>query len=63
MVPGLWHAVESDDKEKVKTMLEYWCKIDINVDGVSLIERAKEKGNTEIIELLQVSEIIFCMFL
>lgn len=58
MVPGLWHAVESDDHEKVVSMLEGWCKIDISVDGVSLIDRAKEKGDEKIIAALQV-----CWFL
>lgn len=54
MVPGLWNAMESDDHEQVKTMLNGWSKIDISVDGVSLIERAKEKGDETIIEALQV---------
>lgn len=54
MVPGLWHSVESDDHEKVITMLDSWSKIDISVDGVSLIDRAKEKGDQDIITSLQV---------
>ena len=54
MVPGLWHAVESDDHDKVIAMLDGWSKIDISVDGMSLIDRAKEKGDQEIITSLQV---------
>ena len=55
MVPGLWHAVESDDHDTVVNMLEKWSKIDISVDGVSLIDRAKKKGNQQIVNTLQVS--------
>lgn len=53
-MPGLWHAMESGDHDKVVNMLNKWCKIDINVDGTSLIDRAKEKGNAKIIASLQV---------
>ena len=55
MVPGLWHAVESDDHDKVVNMLDKWSKIDISVDGVPLIDRAKKKGNQQIVNTLQVT--------
>lgn len=55
-MPGLWYAVEAGEHDKVVNMLEKWCKIDISVDGKSLIEKAKEKGDAKIIATLQVSQ-------
>lgn len=53
--------METDDEDKVQGMLDRWCKIDISVDGMSLIDKAKEKGNVNIIAMLQVKMgNIFC---
>ena len=54
MLPGLWHAVESKDNVQTIEMLDNWSRIDITMDGKNLVDRAKEIGNQEIIETLQV---------
>lgn len=56
--PGYWIPAEEDKAFKVNVLVKSWCRINIQKDGKSLIEYAKEKGaQDKIIKMLTENEV------
>ncbi|XP_053396634.1 uncharacterized protein LOC123553253 [Mercenaria mercenaria] len=56
--PGYWTPVEEDNAFKVNVLVKSWCRINIQKNGKSLIEFAKEKGAQEkIVKMLIENEV------
>ena len=56
--PGFWLPVEENKAFKVNVLVKSWCKINVNKNGKSLIEFAKEKGAQEkIVKMLIDNEV------
>lgn len=56
--PGYWIPVQEDKAHKVNVLVKSWCRININRNGKSVIEYAKECGCQEkIIKMLIDNEV------
>ncbi|XP_050735963.1 uncharacterized protein LOC127008253 [Eriocheir sinensis] len=50
--PGLWRAVVTEDVNKVRQLINTWCKVDLTRGGVTLLEAAQGTANETITSLL-----------
>src|SRR2546423_1036112 len=50
--PGIWNSVETGNIHDLRRLVNYWCSTDVEYNGQSLLDLAKENGNEAVIRLV-----------